>query len=1334
MNDPTQLNSVPLLDGENWKNWFFRMENHLRLNGLWEVTRSEPTMEEKERDKSILEKMDSARVRLLQCIQIDYVDNVVTCETPHQVWTTMKQMYEETGYVRERALKSELSKFKKIPEESIEQYLNRLVQIANGLRNIGVTISEKEKVTIALNSLPAEYNTLTTMLDLVGEVKSFADIRRILVREEAKLSINMSYFTANHQATAQATPAVHAQKQKTKCQYCQKIGHEVDTCRNIMRDFGIEGPVVPSKYKSKTKSKPKNQGMQKLMAAVTSHQPTETNGGWIIDSGASWHITGNKDILEVSTIKKKEVQVEITDGSILTSQLMGNAELTLTNSPNTKLILQNVLYIPQASANLISVKDLCRRGMTVTFTPNGCKIQKGKIKLNVSTKHGNYYCLQATAKIWHQRLGHVNAARIRKLNLPYKVNEPCEACITCKQTAAKHQPKQYTLQSLDLVYLDVMGPISPETPAGFTHILSVLDHSTKFGMTYLMTSKGEAGKYTKQALTSLEKLSGGTKVKAIRTDRGQEFLGSDLKTFLDERGIVHELTAGYSPEQNDAERFNRDIRDHASTMLANSKLPAKYWGEAVRNYSYTRNKLPASNGTDEQTPFEKLTGRKPILKNLRVFGCECWVLRPKHKIISKFEPRSTSGILLGYENSTTYRVLAGNNLVISRNVRFNEQKMGDYVPTIHEKRTFGELVSYQHQPIQWENTSTELADMGTNDTHSAPSEDQSEQSAEPTPEPASNNQIMETDQNNGQRYNLRPNRRTDYTAFLTKDLPDKFDGYNQAMSRPDSEQWQEAIKTELNSLSQMRTWTFAELPKGKKALGTKWVFNIKRDGQNNILKYKARLVALGCHQRPGEDYDEIYASVVSKNALRLFLAAVNQLNLHLHQLDVETAFLNAELGEEVYLRIPSGLTNNKESAQVLKLNRSLYGLKQAPRAWNQELTKTLNQIGFKCNQLDQSVLKCTSTETVIYMCFYVDDILIAGTDLSCIQTMKDLIQTKYKITDLNEAKHFLGMTIIRDRTAGTMILHQANKVSDYIQQHGIETSKIQSIPLNVPLLDDPLEESVEHLQYQKICGQLQYLSGTTRPDICYAASALARYNANPKKSHWNALRGTLKYLHGTENKTLVFQATDENVTKHITVNAYSDADYAGEKSSRRSRTGYVIQTMGSLVAWQSKMQPTIAISTTEAEYQAATATVKEVLWIKNYLKELLTPKEISAKIKMDNQSALRLLLNPQSVTRAKHIDVQHHFLRERAVRDEVQFEYCPTDQMIADYLTKQVPVQKFKTCIYAIGMREPSDAELSGSVETNVNSFRVNSSPSKTKSFDLGTGTTDSSPCGLSTT
>eukprot|EP00963_Diacronema_lutheri_P013672 scaffold2671_cov455-Pavlova_lutheri.AAC.2 len=850
--------------------------------------------------------------------------------------------------------------------------------------------------------------------------------------------------------------------------------------------------------------------------------------------------------------------------------------------------------------------------------------------------------------------------------------------------------------------MDVVGPISPETPAGYSHYLSVLDHSTKFGMTYLMTSKGQASTYAKMAINSLERLAGGKKTRAIRTDRGQEFLGTDLKQFLNERGIQHELTAGYAPEQNDAERYHRDLRDHASTMLENCNLPTKYWGEAIRNYAYTRNKLPPSTGNDRTTPYEKLTKKPANIQNLRVFGCECWVLKPKPRITGKFDPRSEKGIMLGYENSSTYRVLVGNNLAISRNVRFNEDRMGTYNPTTYEKRTYGDLTNYLNQSIQWEENGTELTDLGTttppepdNDTENLLSAPQEETGSDLTLQGNSGEEQAE----NGQRYNLRPNRRTNYTAFNAKDLPDKFDGYHQAMRRHDKEMWDQAVQNELNSLNQMRTWEFSELPKEKKALGTKWIFNIKRDGCNNIIKYKARLVALGCHQRPGVDYDEIYASVVSKTGLRLFLAVVNQLDLHLHQLDVETAFLNAELEEEVYLRIPNGLAAKDESAQVLKLNRSLYGLKQAPRAWNHELTKTLTDLNFICNQLDQSVLKCNTDEMTCLICFYVDDILIASSDLTAIQTIKELIKSKYKITDMGEAQHFLGMTIQRDRLAKILTMHQENKVSNYIKEHRIEESRSQSIPLNVPLKEDQESEGIDHLQYQKICGQLQYLGGTTRPDISYAASALARHNNNPKKSHWNAMRGTLKYLNGSTKLMLVYEATSEKVAETINIVAYSDADYAGEHETRRSRTGYTVQVMGGLVAWQSKLQPTIAISTTEAEYQAATAAVKEVLWIKNYLMQLLKPEHITATIHMDNQSALRLIKNPQSVTRAKHIDVQHHFLRERAIRAEVNFVYCSTDQMWADYLTKRLPAEKFRTCIKRLGMKNPTCLKLSGSVE-----------------------------------
>ena len=197
-------------------------------------------------------------------------------------------------------------------------------------------------------------------------------------------------------------------------------------------------------------------------------------------------------------------------------------------------------------------------------------------------------------------------------------------------------------------------------------------------------------------------------------------------------------------------------------------------------------------------------------------------------------------------------------------------------------------------------------------------------------------------------------------------------------------------------------------------------------------------------------------------------------------------------------------------------------------------------------------------------------------------------------------------------------MDQISKVNEYLTENNVLDCKPNSIPLSVPLLDDDSEEAIEHNNYQKIVGQIQYLSGTTRPDIVHAASALARYNSCPKKAHWKALRGTLKYLKGSQNLKLTYKATNENPEEKLQVTIYSDADYAGDRNNRRSRTGYAIIVMGGLVSWQSKLQTTIATSTTEAEYQAAASAIKEGLWIRNFIQQLLATSQVKVTIHIDN--------------------------------------------------------------------------------------------------------------------
>lgn len=1268
--------NIPQLDGRNWREWFFKMKNHLKYYKLWDVTSKE--LKEEEKDPDTKEKIEQAQCIIQSCINAEYIGHISECTSAYQVWNTLMNLYQETGNLREQELRLQLSRLRKQPEQNIDQYINEHIGILDELRQIGVHISAREAANTILNGLPSEFNTVITVLAHFQGELTISQVRKSLKFEESKLTQGNSYV-------ASLKPGQKSNKtEKVKCQYCNKPGHILSECRKFVADYG----PPPSKSSEQGKSNNQDQKDEEKqvisLMASTIELTTDDEQIWIIDSGASWHMTGIRSFFDLNTIKKHRIKIEIADGSCLMSEEIGKIELILGDSKGTKVVLNNVLYVPGLTANLLSVSSMTSMKASITFTPYKCIIKKEEQQIEIQSKRDNHYCLKATAKTWHERLGHVHSSRIKKLNLPHKMDQVCESCATNKQTTQKFKPKNYDYRPLDLVYMDVVGEIRPETPGGYTFYLSVLDHATKYGLVYLMNSKGQAGKYAKQAINHLEKIvQSNFKVKSIRTDRGQEFQGSDLKQFLSEKGILHELTAGYTPQQNDAERFHRDIREHAGTMLNNSKLPNKYWGEAVKNYAYTRNFVPGSNTEEKQTPFEKLCGKTQSINHLRVFGCRAWIMKNPKQILGKFDTRSEKGIFLGYENSSTYRVLVRNTMVISRNVRFDEEVMEEYIPTTYETRVGMACPENNPSMLQWETASQESI-----------SESQELNPDEIGDNPNDSHDIQEEEMNhdpvelcpNSPRYNLRPNRKTNFSAYNANELPDKFDGYDRAMKRPDHECWKEAILTEISSLNNMRTWTITDLPKERKPIGSKWIFRIKRDTNNNIIKYKARLVALGCHQKPGEDYEDIYASVVSKTGLRIFLAAVNQLNLHLHQMDIETAFLNANLEEEVYLRVPKGFPDPEDQSKVLKLDKSLYGLKQAPRAWNQELTRTLNELNFTCNQVDQNVLKCEKTDKLCFLCFYVDDILIASDNVETINTMKNLIKSRYKAVDCGEAHHFLGITIERNRDHKILTMDQMNKVNGYIKEHGIEDSKPNHLPLSVPLENHEDKEQINHTQYQKISGQLQYLAGTTRPDICHAASALARYNARPTQEHWNAIRGTLKYLNGTRNVKIIYRGTTENIKENIQIDVYSDADYGGETDTRRSRTGYAIVLMGSLVSWQSKLQPTIALSTTEAEYQATTSAVKEVLWIKNFLDQLINPKNISINVYVDNQSALHLLKNPQSISRTKHIDVQHHFLRERAMRSEVSFIFCPSEEMWADYLTKRLNKEKFKKCISNLGI------------------------------------------------
>ena len=211
----------------------------------------------------------------------------------------------------------------------------------------------------------------------------------------------------------------------------------------------------------------------------------------------------------------------------------------------------------------------------------------------------------------------------------------------------------------------------------------------------------------------------------------------------------------------------------------------------------------------------------------------------------------------------------------------------------------------------------------------------------------------------------------------------------------------------------------------------------------------------------------------------------------------------------------------------------------------------------------------------------------------------------------------------------------------------------------------------ERYGYCELVGALLYLSVCTRPDIAQAVGALARYMAKPTMEHWNAAKAVLRYVAGTTQYGINFGHNE------LSLQGYCGADYATDIDSRRSTTGYVFIMYGGAISWSSRLQPTVAVSTAEAEYMAAAHAVKEALWLRTLMADFGRHVQ-PVSILCDNQGTIKLLKHPIASIRSKHIDVIYHFARERVARKEVSFQYCATEQNVADVFTKPLPQSKFE--------------------------------------------------------
>ena len=1260
------------LSGKNYPTWKVQCRMALMKDSLWGIVSGTETLS-REASADNRKKFEARRDRALAIIVLAVDPSLLYVignpDDPTAVWTKLEEQFQRKTWANKLQLRRQLFSLKLKDGESVQKHIKSMTETFEALAVIGDPVTEEDRVVYLLASLPPKYDMLVTALEAQSEsVPKWELVTERLRHEELKQKEKMPGAENPGRRALVANQKRGDAKRQLTCHYCKKPGHFKRDCRKFLasQQGKKEAACVAGE-------KPESDDE----AFVTTHAlSASSKRNWIVDSGATCHMSNDKEVF--NELKSLDAPQEVTlgDGHALQATAKGTVtlEMLLPDGSTKRCKLNDVLLVPTLSHSLLSVSKASEAGKVTRFDNSGCEILNERNQvIAFATRVGNLYCLEFCRnvqranvaeknkeRLWHRRYGHLSERKLQEMaksdlvrKLDYNSSKTigfCETCIGGKHHRTKFDSSQtQSKELLELVHSDVCGKISEKSIGGAQYFLTFTDDKSRYSWVYMLHTKDQVFNRFREWKALVERTTR-KKVKTLRTDNGGEYTSNEFESYLKNEGIRHELTIPKTPEQNGvAERLNRTLVETSRSMLIDSKLPKKFWAEAVSTAVYLKNRSP-SKPLQDKTPYEAWHGHKPSVRHLRVFGCDAYAHIPQDER-SKFDSKARKCILLGYGQATKgYRLYdtERRKVIHSRDVRFNESVTNNDLETPN---------------VETNNDYRLVVDL-EKEVDAQPQLDISPTEAE-VPEPEV-----------PVRRSTRERHPPEYYGRDECNLLEAPTTFKEAESSTDKQKWKNAMDAEMKSLADNDVWDLVPLPKGRKTVGSKWVYKVKTGEDGEIQRYKARLVAQGYTQRFGTDYDETFCPVIRQESLRVLIAQSVQYGLDLHQMDVTTAFLNGTLEEEVFMQQPEGYEVKGEEKLVCRLKKSIYGLKQSPRCWNIALDSFLKEMGFSQSINDPCIYHKDENGEMFIMGVYVDDIILAGKSESAIQKVKDDLSRKFDTKDLGKLSYFLGMKIELNKDNGSVWIGQRGYTESILKKFGMEECKPVGTPVDVSskltcaTADD---DCIDQQRYQSAIGSLMYLSVSTRPDISYAVSSLARFSSKPSKEHWTALKRLLRYLKGSTNYGIRY--TKEGTNECI---GFSDADWAGDTNDRKSTSGYVFMLSGGAVSWCSKKQKCVALSTAEAEYIALSSAVQETIWLRQLISELGSAPQTPTVIYEDNQAAIAMTKNPQFHGRAKHIDIKHHFVREQVAKGNVQLQYCPTSEMTADILTKGLSRDNFE--------------------------------------------------------
>ncbi|KAA1095011.1 hypothetical protein PGT21_050223 [Puccinia graminis f. sp. tritici] len=970
----------------------------------------------------------------------------------------------------------------------------------------------------------------------------------------------------------------------------------------------------------------------------------------ILDSGATTSMFNSPSFFP--TYQGIHDHVYLANGDKAKAIGQGVASLDL---PHAILQLKDSLLVPSLTSNLISLSAFIKKNYTLKSGGGDMFVladEKGIPVLTGSLADGNFIVNQVSHSACkvdiksqstyqkHQAAGHPSPIYFFRMfpNLP-KVDFTCN---TCDISKAHKEPFLGNFPTptrpLEYLHLDLCGPISTPSVSGHRYFLRAVDGFSHFVWIRFLAFKSDVNKTLRELFLKIENESNNSIVNLV-SDNGTEFKNKDLSAYYVSKGMNHLTTAPYTPEENPfAERGNRTTVAKLRCLLNDSNLPPCFWAEAAQTAVYLENITPSIYFLNRSE--------------------------------GKLGNRGAMGIFLGYgEGHRSYRILdaetdppsetpaQNHNAEPAEPASPNSDSSGD-------DQRFEELLLEPQNPQEQQTADSNPSHPTQSPINETPAPSK-HYSWIPADQPPPKNISSDIDTGNI----ISGSRRSGHSANAVGYMKEDPRSYNEAIVSIHKEDWSLAIQNELGNMERHEVWTVVAQTKDMHPLSTTWVFRRKTDQDGNLSKFKARLCVRGFLQREGRDYTDVFSPTGRLTSLRILLTLCALNNFEVHQMDVKCAFLNGKPDEDLYIKIPQGLDG--KPGTVLKLNKSLYGLKQSPRCWHHALTSALKEIGLTPCHSDPCLYFSSDKSKPMFLYAHVDDLIFGGT---WTPEFKSKINSYFEMEDLGIAKYALGIRIVQEK--GSIKLIQDKYIHSILTEFQINNDRDTSIPLpnNYNTLKFIPSETPDQppFNYRRVVGLLQYVVQCTRPDLAFAVSFLSQFLEDPKASHYQAARHTLRYLSHTKSKVLILGQNDLDRKPHELV-GYSDSDWNGSKAWN-SYSGSVIYYNGT-IGWRSHKQGVVALSSAEGEYVALTECNQDLLWAANVLEEITQVKP-SLTLYTDNQSSMQIAKNPIYHHGTRHMNFRYHFIRDHIESKTIDLKYIPSTSLQTDLLTKNLTGSK----------------------------------------------------------